>query len=93
MLNDLDKFDYVAVQPIIVSKKKKNMNYFEKSYQKLCDINVNIKGVKKMIGMPALWRSSIIKNNFNIKITAGSDDTDLSYRLSKKVMCLVEVLQ
>ena len=38
-----------------------------------------------MIGMPALWRSSIIKkNNFNIKITAGSDDTDLSYRLSKK---------
>ena len=84
MLNDLDKFDYVAVQPIIVSKKK-NMNYFEKSYQKLCDINVNIKGAKKMIGMPALWRSSIIKkNNFNIKITAGSDDTDLSYRLSKK---------
>ena len=50
MLTDLDTSDYVAVQPIIVSKKK-NMNYFEKSYQKLCDINVNIKGTKKMIGL------------------------------------------
>lgn len=84
MLSDLSKSNYAAVQPILVSNKKK-LNYFEKSYQKLTDINVNIKGPKKMIGMPALWRASIIKkNNFNPKITAGSDDTDISYRLFKK---------
>ena len=84
MLSDLKKSGYAAVQPILVSDKKR-LNYFEKSYQKLMDINVNVKGSKKMIGMPALWKASIIKkNNFNSKITAGSDDTDLSYRLSKK---------
>ena len=35
--------------------------------------------------MPTLWKTKIIKkHNFDPKFTAGSDDTDLSYRISNK---------
>ena len=38
-----------------------------------------------MVGMPTLWKTKIIKKyNFDPKFTAGSDDTDLSYRISNK---------
>ena len=84
MLMDLKNSNYAAVQPSLIINKK-NLNFFENSYQAITDINVNILGPKRMIGMPALWKTKIIKkNNFNPKITAGSDDTDLSYRLFKK---------
>ena len=84
MLTDLKNSNYAAVQPSLIMNKK-NLNFFENSYQAITDISVNISGPKRMIGMPALWKTKIIKkHNFNSKITAGSDDTDLSYRLFKK---------
>lgn len=84
LLNDLNKSDYASVQAVLRSKNKRQ-NYFEKCYQAITDINVNFSGPTNMIGMPTLWKTKIIKkHNFDPKFTAGSDDTDLSYRISNK---------
>lgn len=84
LLKDLKKSNYVGIQPFLTSKKK-NLNYFQKCYQALNNINVNKKGPKDVIGTPSLWKARVIKsNNYNIKMTAGSDDTELCYRLKKK---------
>lgn len=84
LLEDLSTSNYAAVQAILKPKNRK-LNYLEKCYQAITEINVNLIGPKNMIGMPTLWKTKIIKaNNFDAKFTAGSDDTDLSYRISKK---------
>tara|TARA_Y100000816_G_scaffold292022_1_gene285455 strand:+ start:2469 stop:3323 length:855 start_codon:yes stop_codon:yes gene_type:complete len=83
LLKDLKKFNYSGIQPNLVQKK--NLNYFQKSYQALNDINVNKSGPRDVIGTPSLWKAKIIKsNNYNKKITAGSDDTELCIRLKEK---------
>ncbi len=84
LLKDLKDYNYVGVQPFLTQNKKK-LNYFQKSYQALNNINVNKRGPKDVIGTPSLWKAKVLKsNNYNIKMTAGSDDTELCYRLKKK---------
>ena len=84
MRDDLVNSNYAGVQPRLITNKK-NMSFFEKSYQYINNINVNILGSRKVIGTPVLWNTKIIKKiNYNIKITAGSDYTDLCFRLHKK---------
>jgi len=83
LLKDLKKFNYSGIQPNLIQKK--NLNYFQKSYQALNDINVNKNGPRDVIGTPSLWNGKIIKSiNYNKKITAGSDDTELCIRLKRK---------
>ena len=84
MLKDLEKSQYAGIEPKIKSSNK-NLNYFDKSYQAIMEININKKGPRRMIGTPTLWKTKILKkNNFRPFFSASSDDTDVSYRTYKK---------
>ena len=43
----------------------------------------NLPGTRRMIGTPCVYKTNVIKNNFDPKFTGPSDDTDLCYRLHK----------
>ena len=45
LLKDLKDYNYVGVQPFL-TQNKKELNYFQKSYQALNNINVNKRGQK-----------------------------------------------
>jgi len=84
MLKDLEKSQYAGIEPKIKSSNK-NLNYFDKSYQAIMEININKIGPRRMIGTPTLWKTKILKrNNFRPFFSASSDDTDVSYRIYKK---------
>ena len=83
MLRDLDNSEFAGVEAEI--KPDKTINYFDKSYQDIMDVHINIKGPRRMIGTPTLWHANILKkNNFDPFFTGPSDDTDLCYRIHKK---------
>ena len=87
MLKDLSSSNFVGVEAII--KPDKIKNYFDKSYQEIMDIHINKSGPRKMIGTPTLWKSKVLKRyNFDPFFTGPSDDTDLCYRVFKKVTFL-----
>ena len=84
MIEDLEQSNYAGVEPKIKSSKK-NLNYFDRSYQAIMEININKLGPRRMIGTPTLWKTKILKeNNFRPFFSASSDDTDVSYRTYKK---------
>ena len=84
MIKDLEGSNYAGVEPRIKSSNKK-LNYFDKSYQAIMEININKMGPRRMIGTPTLWKTKILKeNNFRPFFSASSDDTDVAYRAYKK---------
>ena len=84
MLKDLVTSRYVGVEAIIKSFTKK-LNYFDKSYQEIMEVNINKKGPRRMIGTPTLWYTKILKqNNFDPFFSGPSDDTDVCYKIFKK---------
>ena len=63
----------------------KKLNYADKSYQEIMEVNINKKGPRRMIGTPTLWHTKILKkNNFDPFFSGPSDDTDVCYKIFKK---------
>lgn len=83
LLKDLKsmKFDIVQAQ----LKSYKNNNILNKGEEEMWELNHNIPGPKKMIGVaPAMYKRVIFnKIRFDDTITKTIDDTDFIYRLSK----------
>lgn len=82
MIFELEKNDYVGIQTSL--KSLRNETYWEQAM----GYNVGITQTKStetiIIGTPALYKSSILKNiNFDKTISGSCDDTDLCYRLKK----------
>lgn len=82
LLEDLLNYNFAIVQSQL--KSYQNNNWLNKGEEQMWDINHNIPGPKKMIGVaPAMYRKSIFeKIEFDDKITKTIDDTDFIYRLS-----------
>ena len=84
MLKDLTRSKYVGVEAFVKSFSK-NLNYVDKCYQEIMEVNINKTGPRRMIGTPTLWFTKILKsNNFDPFFTGPSDDTDVCYKIYKK---------
>lgn len=83
LLRDLIDFQFDIVQSQL--KSYKNNNWMNKGEEEMWDLNHNIPGPKKMIGVaPAMYRKSLFeKVQFDDTITKTIDDTDFIYRLSQ----------